>query len=106
MITIRTFNPLNRITFSKRPGYSFLQPRLEKSVIGERAVLGQVFEGMCSRDNMFEEQCAREAMCSRDKVFEEISVRGTKCSRYQLTRLIITMFIPQIEPTNTRVSNI
>ena len=41
----------------------------------------------CSRDNMFEEQCVREAMCSRDKMFEEISVRGTKCSRYQLTRL-------------------
>ena len=57
-------------------------PHLTGSRTGVR---GQVFEGQsvrgksvqgnkCSRDNMFEEQCVREAMCSRDKVFEEISL--------------------------------
>ena len=79
------------------------------------SVRGQVFEGQSVRGKsvrevfevkVFEGQYVRGTMCSRDKVFEEISVRGTKCSRYQLTRLIITMFIPQIEPSNTRVSNI
>ena len=64
---------------------------------------------------MFEGQYVRGAMCSRGNVFERQGVRGNKSLRDKVFEvpvdsftscLIVGKLIPQIEPSNTRMSNI